>query len=51
MASLKTLEHMAAGLRGQVTPPVAEKLDRLVEEARETWAEVEKGTVTRKEGG
>lgn len=42
---------MASGLRGQVTPPIAERLDKLVEEAREKWAELKQGTETRKEGG
>jgi hypothetical protein len=50
IASLRALEHMASGLRGQVTPPIAEKLSRLEEEARGKWEELRKGTEIRKEG-
>ncbi len=49
-ASLNALEHMAASLKGHVTPAIVERLDRTLEEARAKWAEVEKGTETRKEG-
>ena len=50
IASLKAMEHMASRLKGQVTPAIAEKLDKLLEETRGKWAELDKGTAIRKEG-